>query len=106
MFKGIVSLFRTGLIFSPFVLLGIIGGSWCYFNMEPLEIKNLLLMKHFYAVVLFASIVFVFVFGRVYDDRGNHLDLSAMSWKIIGNIVKFFLSFVLVMSFISMFSIF
>ena len=106
MFKGIASLFRTGLIFSPFVLFGVMCGSWCYFNMEPLEIRNLFLTKHFYAAIVFTAVVFVFIFSRVYDDRGIHLDLSAMFWKVIGNIAKFLISFVLVMSFISMFSIF
>ncbi len=106
MFKGLAALFRTGFIFKPFVLLGIFCGSWCYLNMEPSEIRYLFLMNYFYAAVVFSSIVFVLLFSRVYDDSGNSLDWPAMFWKIVGNIAKFFISFVLVMSFISMISIF
>ena len=106
MFKGVISLFTSGLIFSPFVLLGIIAGSWCYFNMQPNEIRNLFLTKEFYAVVFVLAMLFVFIFSKVYDDKGLHLDLSTMFLRVVANVVKFFISFVLVMSFISMISIF
>ena len=106
MFKGIVSLFTTGIIFSPFVLLGIITGSVCYFNMEPIEIRNLFLRKEFYIAVVFLASVFVFLFSKRYSYGGRHLDWSAMFLSVIGNVVKFYISFILVMSFISMFSIF
>ena len=106
MFKGIISLFTSGVIFSPFVLLGIVCGSWCYFNMEPDEIRNLLLKKEFYAVVIVASTVFVCLFAKVYDNGGRYLDWSAMFWRIVANIIKFFMSFVLIMSFITLISIF
>jgi hypothetical protein len=74
--------------------------------MEPLEIRNLFLMKEFYMAVVVAAVCFVFLFAKSYDDRGIHLDWSVMFWRIVGNIAKFFISFVLVMSFISMISIF
>ena len=45
MLKGIFSLFTSGLIFNPFVLMGVVGGSWCYFTMEPNEIRSLFLKK-------------------------------------------------------------
>ena len=106
MFKGIISLFTSGVIFSPFVLLGIISGSWCYFNMQPEEIRSLLLKKEIYVIVALASWVFVCLFAKVYDNGGKYIDWSAMFWRIIANIIKFFLSFVLVMSFITMISIF
>lgn len=106
MFKGIISLFVSGAVFSPFVLLGIVVGSLCYFNMEPLEIRNLFFKKEFYALIIITAVMFVFVFSKVYDYSGRHLDLSAMFIKVIANVVKFFISFVLIMSFISMISIF
>lgn len=106
MFKGLISLFTSGVIFSPFVLFGIIAGSYCYVNMEAEEIKNLLLRREFYAVVALASAVYVYLFAKVYENGGTFLDWTAMFWRVIANIVKFFLSFVLVMSFIMMVSIF
>ena len=106
MFKGIVSLFASGIIFSPFVLFGIITGSWCYFNMEPNEIRNLLLAKEFFALVVVVAVVFVFVFSKRYDNTRRYLDWSAMFWIVVANVFKFFISFILVMSFISMLSIF
>ena len=106
MFKGIISLFTSGIIFSPFVLLGIVAGSYCYFSMEPEAIRNLLLTEKFYAIVVLASIVFVCLFGKIYKSGGKYIDWPAMFWRMIANVVKFFMSFVLVMSFISIFSIF
>ena len=106
MFKGIVSLFASGIIFNPFVLLGIISGSWCYFNMKPDDIMNLFYKNEFYAVVVGAAIVYVFCFARVYSSGGRFLDWSAMFMRIIANVIRFFISFVLVMSFISMVKIF
>ena len=106
MFKGVISLFASGAIFNPFVLFGIIAGSYCYFNMKPEEIKDLLLRKEFYAVVVFASAAYVYLFAKVYDQGGTFLDWSAMFWRMIAGIAKFLISFVLVMSFITMISIF
>ena len=106
MLKGILSLFTSGVILSPFVLFGIVAGSYCYCSMELVEIQNLLIKKEFYAVVALASAVFVYLFGKVYHNGGTYLNWSAMFWRIIANIAKFFVSFVLVMSFISMISIF
>ena len=106
MLKGIFSLFTSGLIFNPFVLMGVVGGSWCYFTMEPNEIRSLFLKKEFYAIVFIVSVVFVFLFAKVYDNGGRYLDWFSMFVKAVGNVVKFVISFVLVMSFISMISIF
>ena len=106
MFKGIISLFTSGIIFSPFVLFGIISGSWCYLNMEPNEIRNLFLTKEFYAAIVVLAVVFVFVFSKRYDNTRRYLDWTAMFGIVVGNVFKFFISFVLVMSFISMISIF
>ena len=78
MFKGIVSLFTSGVIFSPFVLLGIISGSWCYFNMQPEKIRSLLLKKEIYVIVALASSVFVCLFAKVYDNGGKYIDWSAI----------------------------
>ena len=106
MLKGIISLFTSGIIFSPFVLFGIIAGSWCYLNMEPNEIRSLFLAKEFYIVVIVFAVVFVYVFSKRYDNTRRYLDWSAMFWIVVANVGKFFISFILVMSFISMISIF
>lgn len=106
MFKGFISLFTTGIIFNPFVLLGIILGSLCYFNMELNEIRNLFLRKDFFAVVVALASIFVLIFSKRYVYGGKQFDWWAMFLIVVGNVVKFYISFVLVMSFISMFSIF
>ena len=106
MFKGIISLFTSGIIFNPFVFSGIVAGCFCYFNMEPVDIRNLFLKKELYTLVTFLAGVFVFCFSKRYDESGRHLDLWSMSLLIVTNVIKFFMSFVLVMSFISMINIF
>lgn len=106
MFKGIVSLFTSGLIFNPFVLSGIIIGSWCYFSMDVSAIRSLFLMKEFYVAVVGIATIFVFIFSKVYVNNGRNLDWFAMLGKIVVNVLKFFVSFVLIMSFISMITIF
>ena len=106
MFKGIISLFSSGAIFNPFVLLGIACGSWCYFNMEPEDIRNLFFKNEFYAIVVASAILYVVLFSKIYKTGGRYLDWSAMIMRMVANIVKFFISFVLIMSFISMMSIF
>ena len=97
MFKGIISLFTSGLIFTPFVLGGIIFGAWCYFNLAPENIQNLFLRNEFYAAIVGASVVYVLLFARVYLRGGNALDWMAMLWKMVANILKFLASFLLVM---------
>ena len=106
MFKGIISLFTSGLIFTPFVLSGIVIGSWCYFNLRPEDIQGLLLKNEFYAAIVGASVIYVLLFARVYLRGGDALDWTAMLWKMVANVLKFLASFLLVMSFISLMSIF
>ena len=106
MFKGLISLFTSGAIFSPFVLVGITLGSWCYFNMTPEEIRNLLFKNEFYVAVVSVAIIYVLLFVRIYERGGNSLDWGAMLIKMIANVFKFIASFLLVMSFISLMSVF
>ena len=106
MFKGLISLFTSGAIFNPLVMLGIVSGGWCYFNMSPDDIRTLFLRSEFYAVVAIVSTAFVFCFKKRFKDNGNHLDLGTMFLSIVAGIFKFFLSFILVVSFISMLSVF
>lgn len=106
MFKGLISLFASGVIFSPFVLLGVVSGGWCYFNLAPEGIRDLFFKNEFYVAIVSASIVYVLLFARVYERGGNSLDWVAMLLKMVSNVIKFIASFLLVMSFISLISIF
>ena len=106
MFKGIVSLFTSGLIFNPFVLVGIIMGAWCYTSMSPDELKEIFFKDEYYALLVVASAVYVLSFSRIYTQGGYSLDWGAMGIKMLVNVFKFIVSFVLVMPFISMITIF
>ena len=106
MFKGIISLFTSGIIFNPFVLLGIISGSWCYLNMEPNDIRNLFYKEEFYIGIAVLAFFYVTFFSKIYKTGGRYLDWSAMFMRMIANFARFFISFLLVMPFISMISIF
>ena len=75
MFKGLISLFTSGIIFTPFVLAGIISGAWCYFNLEPDAIKDLFFNNDFYVAIVSAAIVYVVFFAKVYTVQYWSLDI-------------------------------
>lgn len=106
MFKGLISLFTSGIIFTPFVLAGVVFGSWCYLNLEPEDIRSIFLKNNFYVAIVSSSIIYVVLFSKVYKRGGSCLDWAAMIWKMVANVIKFLASSILVMSFISLISIF
>ena len=62
--------------------------------------------NEFYAVIVTSAIFYVICFARVYKVGGRYLDWPAMFMRMIVSVIKFLISFILIMSFISMISIF
>lgn len=106
MFKGIVALFTSGIIFNPVVLLGVISGAYAVLHFDPETIRNLLLNPYFYLGIGCFSVFYTFVFSRTYKEGGLDIDFGATAIKSILNVVRYLISFVLAMSFITMISIF
>ena len=104
MIKGIISLFTTGAIFNPMVLLGIICGIVSIMRMDADAIKALATNYHFYLLIAFVSFVYTFIFKKEYKEGGMELDYTAMMFTAIWGIVKFVLAYFLSMSFVFMIS--
>ena len=106
MLKGIMALFTSGLILNPFVLFGIISGAYVVLHFEPEGIRSLLSSSYLYMGVFVVSILYTFIFTRVYQEGGIKTDWFATFMKSVWNGVRYIVSFVLAMSFITMISIF
>ena len=106
MIKGLIALFTSGIIFSPMVLLGIVSGSYCIVRLSPEQIRSLFLDARFYAVVVGVSVINTVVFDKVYQDSGEDVDWLSTFMKMIWNTVRYFIAFVLSLSFVMMISIF
>lgn len=104
MIKGIISLFTSGAIFNPMVLLGIFLGVYCMVEMKETEIKELFGNYHFYLIVLVVSVIYTAIFKQVYKERGRGLDYAAMSWQVVAGVLKLVFASLLTMSFIFMLS--
>lgn len=106
MIKGLVALFTSGIIFNPMVLFGVISGAYTIVNKTPEEIRALFLTPFFYAVIAGISVGYTIIFARVYKIGGVHIDWFATSGSTIWNFIRYFIAFVLSMSFVIMISIF
>ena len=69
MIKGLISLFTSGIIFNPLVLLGIISGFWCITNKEPSEIRELFNQNWLYVIVGVVAIAYTFIFIKIYFTK-------------------------------------
>ncbi len=104
MIKGIIALFTSGAIFNPLVLLGIFSGFIAILKLKPEEIRNLFTDFHLYVAVAFVSVAYTFIFAKIYKEGGIKVDVPATTGRAIWNFIKYFLAFVLSMSFVTMIS--
>ena len=88
------------------VLLGIISGAYAVINLAPEAIRSIFIHPLFYAVIAVVSLVYTFVFSRIYQEGGDDIDWSATLLRALWNFVRYLLAFVLTMSFVVMISIF
>lgn len=104
MIKGIIALFTSGAIFNPFVLLGVFSGAFAIIKLDPETIKSLFGYPQFYGAVAFLSAIYTTLCAKVYKEGGIEVDWPATSGRIVWNFVRYFIAFVLTMSFIVMMS--
>ena len=105
MIKGIMSLFTSGLIFNPMVLLGILFGICCYIYLTAEQMTDLFFDYRFYLLGVLLAFLYNFIFKKVYKEGGYELDVSATMLNVVGSAFRFFLSSILMISFISMISL-
>ncbi|MFR8206725.1 MAG: hypothetical protein ACLU99_10735 [Alphaproteobacteria bacterium] len=65
MIKGIISLFTSGAIFNPMVLLGILLGVLCDVGLSGEEIKELFTDYNLYLLALLVSGLYIFGFKSI-----------------------------------------
>ncbi len=104
MIKGLISLFTSGIIFNPLVLLGVVFGVFCMVTKEAVDISAIFKDYHLYLFILFVSVIYIFSFKKVYKDDGDTLDWGIMVFQSIWGVVKFTLSSLLTMAFVVMLS--
>ena len=100
MIKGLISLFTSGAIFSPMILLGSVGGFFSVFRLTPQQIRTILTDYHNYVIFAGVALCYVFCFRKIYKDGGESLDYVAMILKTIAEIIKCLMAYVLSMSFV------
>lgn len=104
MFKGLVSLFTTGAIFNPLVILGIISGFFAIIKLQPDTIRELFGNYHFYLLVAVVAFLYTIIFAKIYKEGGIEIDWGETIGRAIWNFIKYFIAFVLSMSFLVMIS--
>lgn len=104
MFKGLAALFTTGAIFNPLVILGIISGFAAIIKLQPETIRALFYDYHFYGAIAVVAFLYTVVFAKIYKEGGIDVDWSATLGRAVWNFVKYFIAFILSMSFLVMIS--
>jgi len=106
MLRGLKALFMSGLFWDPMVLLGIFTGSLLYFNFEYEQIESVYFDARFYALAAIIGVLYNFSFRPVYRRGGRGIDYQYTTVNAILAFLKLVISSVLVMSFISLVTIF
>ncbi len=87
------------------VLLGIFTGIFCYIYLTAEQMTALFFDYRFYLLGVLIAFIYNFVFKKVYREGGYDLDVGATMLNVLGSALKFFLSGILMISFLSMISL-
>lgn len=102
MIRGLLALFRSGAIFDPFVLLGIIMGIFTSMSPNKEAVEAMYKQDSFYLLILLLAFLYNYFVKKVYKDDGETLDYMRMVWNIILSLIKFVLSCAFTIVFIMM----
>lgn len=92
MIKGILSLFTSGLIIHPMVLLGIGSGVYLCLNYQLPEIYDLMALPQVYLGVVAIAFLYTIIFGRAHKGYSEAVDWKETFNSFIGNIFKLLIS--------------
>ena len=70
MIKGILALFRSGLILNPMVLLGILTGFTAMGTLEGEQLRQFYTNYHLYLLMFLVAGIYVYIFKRTYRRAG------------------------------------
>lgn len=100
MIKGIMALFKSGVIFNPMVLSGVVIGLLMAVKLQYEQVVDIYKNYHFYLLAVFLAASYNLCFKRVYKGRGDTLDAKAIVLNTIGSAVKFIFSSVMAVAFV------
>lgn len=92
MLRGLLSVFTSGLIIHPMVLLGIGTGIYMCVNYNLQEIFAWLAVPQLYVIALVIAFLYTFIFDRVYKGYSDKVDWKGTVDRFIGNIFKLILA--------------
>ena len=100
MIKGFLALFRSGVIFDPFVLLGVVMGVFAVVTPNKEAVEALLKQESFYLLILLLAFLYNYLVKKVYKDDGISLDFLRMGWNIFASFAKFIMACVFAILFV------
>ncbi len=104
MIKGILALFRSGLIFNPMVLLGIVLGFLSMATLEGAMLKALYTNYSLYLLMLIVAGFYVYFFKCIYKEGGYDVDWKETLLSMFGHFLMLVISFILSMLFVMVMS--
>ena len=104
MIKGILALFRSGLIFNPMVLLGVLSGFICMGALEDEKFKALYTNYNLYILMFLIASAYVYFFKCVYLQGGYRVDWKETFLSMIGHFSMLVLSFIFSVLFVMVMS--
>ena len=93
MFRGIINLFKSGLILSPMVWMGIAAGIFLLYR-QDLEtfFTTTMYNVNFYLICIAVAFVYTFAFKQVYKGYSTTVDWGATCRRFVGHSIMLILS--------------
>lgn len=104
MIKGILALFKSGLILNPMVLLGIISGFIAMGTLENEQLHTLYTSYQLYLLMLLIAALYVYAFKRTYFRGGLETDWKETGLTALGHFLMLVISFIFSMLFVMVMS--
>lgn len=104
MLKGLQALFTSGILLDPLVLLGLILGGCFYWGLTGEQIRAIYFDYRFYALSFIICLIYNFMVRPVYRLGGFGIDNARTFANVVLSCLKFVLSSLLMMAFISFWS--
>lgn len=104
MIKGILALFRSGLIFNPMVLLGILTGFTAMGTLEDEQLHQFYTNYHLYLLMFLVAGIYVYIFKRTYYKGGVITDWQATIQTMVSHFLMLVVSFIFSMLFVMVMS--
>lgn len=104
MLKGLQALFTSGILLDPLVLLGLVLGGGFYWGLTGEQIRAIYFDYRFYALSFIICLIYNFMVRPVYRLGGFGIDNARTFANVVLSCLKFVLSSLLMMAFISFWS--